>query len=223
MPRRFFRDSLLHRGHIAVFQVNRQKISNVSRIIKQRRAAWSLSPASSQPPIPSVSGALTRPGRKRHNTPPFCKICYTAVSASTRPVYRVYFVHQVVPCRRLKQFAINFPRAVGNGGGVWRWRDAGRIPSRDSGKSPSAVNRFHFLSLHFRCLSEMQTAALLCARNFSFSLPFSWYPAECLSLYLNNLRNREAPRKGHAKKRILQLESNRKMGLLKPIKVTKLN
>lgn len=78
------------------------------------------------------------------------------MSACARSVYRVYFVHQVVPRRRLKQFAINFPRAEGNGArrgteSTVRNQDTGWIRSRDSGKSPSVVSRFHFLSLHLRC------------------------------------------------------------------------
>lgn len=52
------------------------------------------------------------------DTTPFCKICYNGcVRFREVGIPSVYFVHQVVPRRRLKQFAINFPRAEGNGAG----------------------------------------------------------------------------------------------------------
>lgn len=59
--------------------------------------------------------AIWKETRRR---PPFCKICYNGcVRFREVGIPSVYFVHQVVPRRRLKQFAINFPRAEGNRAG----------------------------------------------------------------------------------------------------------
>lgn len=74
----------------AVSRVNRQKISNVSRIIKQRRAGTRgpsfLLPSFTPPSSSPCRDAVARlPGRKERDTIlPFCEICYTAVSASAR-------------------------------------------------------------------------------------------------------------------------------------------
>lgn len=79
MPRRSSRDTVLRRGHIAVSQVNRQKISNVSRIIKQRRTAVlppaCIQPASQTASRPSLrSPAPLRDSEERDTMPhPFAK------------------------------------------------------------------------------------------------------------------------------------------------------
>lgn len=68
--------------------------------------------------LPMFAAPFLRDLEEGDTTTPFCKICYNGcVRFREVGIPSVYFVHQVVPRRRLKQFAINFPRAEGNGAG----------------------------------------------------------------------------------------------------------
>lgn len=108
------------------------------------------------------------------------KICYTATPASSSgPVYRVYFVHQVLPRRRLKQFAINFPRLEGERA----------KKGSESRNGPGIPERIPTVFAFLPPLWSLQLSLLLTTSytRYLYTPPYSstmhWYPYLNATLY----------------------------------------